>query len=410
VLLASKSLGTRSTRRRGRSSSTRVPRLGLRRHRNWISGWPAVRIRLKGINRVRKRLATGTVKTYYYAWKGGPPLPGKPGTEEFVAAYNAAVASKISETKVAKSGNVLLKIIRDYQRSQEFLTTSGTTRRVYESSIRKIEKEFGDFPLSALRDEKSRAVFLEWRDKVAESSPSSADKHVGMLSRVLSWALGRRLVDANPCAKPGRLHHGTRVDKIWTEDQETAALTKLPEHFHLAVRLALWTGQRESDLVALRWSQYDGQSIRLEQQKSRRRGKAGKRVVIPVGTPLKAALDTAERHADAILVTSAMQPWADGQSFASAFYRARKKAGITGVTFHDFRGTAVTRLARAGCTVPEIASITGHSLKEVTTILQAHYLLLDEELASNAIRKLEMKTTFPTKLPTEQQRSVSVRS
>src|SRR5262245_9723784 len=142
-----------------------------------------------------------------------------------------------------------------------------------------------------------------------------------------------------------------------------------------------------------------GEYIRLEQRKSRRRGKPGKRVVIPVGAPLKAALDAEERFANTILVTTRGQSWASGPSFASAFSLARKHAGITGVTFHDFRGTAVTRLARAGSTVPEIASITGHSLKEVTTILQAHYLLLDEELGSAAIRKLESKMKIPNQTP-----------
>ena len=33
------------------------------------------------------------------------------------------------------------------------------------------------------------------------------------------------------------------------------------------------------------------------------------------------------------------------------------------LTFHDLRGSAVTRLARAECTTAEIATITGHSLK-----------------------------------------------
>jgi hypothetical protein len=35
-----------------------------------------MRIRLKGINWKRKRLADGSFKTYYWAWKGGPPLRG----------------------------------------------------------------------------------------------------------------------------------------------------------------------------------------------------------------------------------------------------------------------------------------------------------------------------------------------
>jgi hypothetical protein len=57
-----------------------------------------MRIRLKGINSVPKRLADGTRRTYWYAWKGGPALRGEPGTPEFVASYNEAVATKIDPT------------------------------------------------------------------------------------------------------------------------------------------------------------------------------------------------------------------------------------------------------------------------------------------------------------------------
>jgi integrase len=56
--------------------------------------------------------------------------------------------------------------------------------------------------------------------------------------------------------------------------------------------------------------------------------------------------------------------------------------------FHDLRGTAVTRLALAGCTVPEIAAITGHSIMTVQQILDAHYLGGRIELAESAIKKL----------------------
>jgi hypothetical protein len=54
-----------------------------------------MRLRLKGINSITKRLANGSVRTYWYAWKGGPPLRGKPGTPEFVHSYNEAVARKV---------------------------------------------------------------------------------------------------------------------------------------------------------------------------------------------------------------------------------------------------------------------------------------------------------------------------
>ena len=46
-----------------------------------------MRVRLKGINSFTTRLADGTVKTYWYAWKGGPRIDAEPGTPEFVHLY-----------------------------------------------------------------------------------------------------------------------------------------------------------------------------------------------------------------------------------------------------------------------------------------------------------------------------------
>ena len=58
--------------------------------------------------------------------------------------------------------------------------------------------------------------------------------------------------------------------------------------------------------------------------------------------------------------------------------------------FHDLRGTAVTMLAESGATVPEIATITGHTLASVTKILE-RYLSRTKTLAHSAIAKLEKK-------------------
>ena len=64
-----------------------------------------------------------------------------------------------------------------------------------------------------------------------------------------------------------------------------------------------------------------------------------------------------------ILVNSDGEPWSpDG--FRSSWRKACAKAGIVGVTFHDLRGTAVTRLALVGCTEAEIATLTGHSMRD----------------------------------------------
>ena len=66
-------------------------------------------------------------------------------------------------------------------------------------------------------------------------------------------------------------------------------------------------------------------------------------------------------------------------------------SGIQGLTFHDLRGSAVDRLALANATVPQIATFTGHALKDVEAILDKHYLGRNVRLAEDAVRKLERK-------------------
>jgi len=130
-----------------------------------------------------------------------------------------------------------------------------------------------------------------------------------------------------------------------------------------------------------------------------RQSKTRIRVVIPVGAPLKAALDAAAKakQSPLILTNSEDKPWtADG--FRSSWRKACARAGIVGVTFHDLRGTAVTRLALAGCTEAEIATITGHSLRDVRTILDSNYLSRDPALGESAIRKLERGTKISNRL------------
>jgi hypothetical protein len=52
----------------------------------------------------------------------------------------------------------------------------------------------------------------------------------------------------------------------------------------------------------------------------------------------------------------------------------------------------VTRLAIAGRTESEIATITGHGHKDVGILLDRHYLSRTNALGENAIRKLEAGT------------------
>jgi integrase len=338
-----------------------------------------MRVRLKGLAWATKKLADGSKATYWYAWRGGPRLPGEPGTPEFNAAYNAAIAGKVELPRGA-----LAAVLRDYQTSAEFSNLAPRTQQDYQRKIVLIEREFGDFPLPALSDRRTRSVFLRWRDELAKTSPRQSDYVLMVLARTLSWALNRGIVEANPLTGVGRVYRGTRRDAIWTPDDERLFLERAPQQLRLPFLIAIETSLRQGDTLALAWNSYDGRFIRT------RLSKTGARVVIPVSGKLRAVLDATPRTSPIICLSSTGRPWTS-KGFQCTSNRAIKAAGIQGLTFHDLRGTAVSRLAIAGATEAEIATFTGHSLRDVHDILDRHYLARDPSMAEAALHKLEKK-------------------
>lgn len=338
-----------------------------------------MRVRLKGINTRQATLADGRKVTYHYLGKGGPRIYGEPGTPEFMASYFEA-----SQSRRKKCEKNLGNLLQDFLASTDFQLKRDRTRRDYLSKIELINAEFGTLSLKALCEPETRDIFLTWRDKLSQSSIRQAEYTLVIFASILAWAKQRRKIPSNPLEKIGRIYNGTRVEAVWSDADEAAFNRVAAPNMKMALMLALWTGQRQGDLLQLTWSAYDGGWIRLQQSKT------SVRLRLPVGRALKQALDATTRSGPTILTNADGRPWSpDG--FRSSWRKTCKKAGITGLTFNDLRGTAVTRLALAGCSEPEISAITGHTLRNVKSILEKHYLNRDPQLAINAITKLERR-------------------
>lgn len=342
-----------------------------------------MRVKLKGLAKVKKTLASGKTIYYCYAWRGGPLLknskgePLQPGDPLMVKAF-------ADETKGrhVDASDTMASLITEYRSSSEFLQKAEKTRREYDRYLDMIRMKFGTTPLFAIQDPRHRGKFKEWRDTMADR-PRTADYAWTTLARVLSFAKDRGRIAVNICERGGRLYSADRTENIWTDEHLESLFAVASAEIKAAVTFALWTGQRKGDLLVAPWSDYDGQSIKVKQ------GKTGARVKIPCGGPLKTVLDNLPRLSPTILTsTKNKRPWtSDG--FDSSWQKAKARAKIEDLTFHDLRGTAVTRLAMAGCNNSQIAAITGHSLRDVDAILDAHYLGGRVELAEQAIAKLE---------------------
>jgi integrase len=334
--------------------------------------------RLKGIHKQKKRTASGAIKFYYFHRATGTRLPDDPSSQEFLDAYKACqVAPKPSQAM-----KTLETLADDYQDSVQFKTLGERTAKDYVRYLVKLKERFGTMPIEALADRRCRQEFLGWRDKLADRSLRGAEYQFMVFARLLSWAKDRGITNDNPLEKIGKIYKSDRIDKIWTRDDEANFLKRAPESMVLPFVFAIWTGQRQGDILTMPWSAYDGSRLRFRQRKS------GRAMTIPVGGRLKEMLDAMPRTGIQIIQSGKGAPYTtDG--FKSVWRRGCAKVGIEGLTFHDLRGTAVTRLALSGATESEIATITGHSLASVREILDAHYLSRDPALAESGIAKLQ---------------------
>ena len=338
-----------------------------------------MRVRLKGIFKIKKKLANGTIKIYHYAYRGGPQLRGPPGTPDYVASYYEATAAQ----KPIRADNLGWLIDR-FQDSSEFANLAVKTKVDYARLLIEIRRKFGDLPIKVLNDKRIRSDFLEWRDGVAKTAKRKADYLMQVFARVLSWGLERGLLMENHLKNRKRVWSGTRAEFVWSYEEVDRFIAAASKPLGLAMTIALETGQRQGDILRLRWADYDGSYISLRQSKT------GKRLRIPVSKRLKAVLEDTKKESFFIVTNLDGKPYtSDG--FRASWGKACDRAGIEGRTFHDLRGTTITNLARAGCTELEIASMTGISVARVKSILETHYLKFDTEIAENAMRKYEAR-------------------
>lgn len=117
-----------------------------------------------------------------------------------------------------------------------------------------------------------------------------------------------------------------------------------------AVKLALATAMRRGELLSLRWEHIDltAQTAFLPDTKN------GESRTVPLSTAAVHVLAGLTRH-----ISGAVIP-VKFFTLDAAFKRARKRAGLDDVRFHDLRRTAITRMAEKLPNVIELAAVSGH--------------------------------------------------
>jgi integrase len=318
------------------------------------------RIKLKYVNEYVDR--HGKIRRYFRRpGCRAVPLPGLPGSIEFMSAYQAALAVVSPPPPSPKHviPGSLTAIAAGYLRSVEFANLSLSSQNSYRVALKPILAAHGHRLVRELHKEAARHVI----EAIGATRPAMANLTKAVLSKVMAYAVEIGIRSDNPFAglRPYRL--GTY--HTWT-DAEIAQFERrwpLGTRERLAFALLLYTGQRGGDVCKMLRSDIVDGRIRVAQDKARK-GTTNE-LMIPIHPALARALQAGPVIGMRHLITDARgRPL---RALTDLIEAAVRRAGLPArCVAHGLRKAALRRLAEHGSTTKEIAAVSGHrSLSEI---------------------------------------------
>lgn len=248
--------------------------------------------------------------------------------------------------------------------------------------------------LAGIRLIKLSAEDIERVCRQAPLSPASRRKLHAVLHRALEDAVRHNKVVRN-VAKMARPVKAPRPEMETLSQAEALQLLDAARGDHLEALyvLALTTGMRQGEMLALRWQDVDLENGWLRVTGTLQRGKSGEapRITEPK-TPnsrrrlelAPTAVEALRRHRESQLgetVPSGLvfpnrdgRPWDSRNLVQREFELLLKKANVKRIRFHDLRHTAATLMLELGIN-PKVASeMLGHSNVSITLQLYSHAL------------------------------------
>ena len=220
----------------------------------------------------------------------------------------------------------------------------------------------------ALRlDRIGRPAVERWFDAVSRKTPGAANMTLAVLRKVMTAAKAAGHVRTDPVAgvRPNPRQKMTRflsADEIGRLHRTLDRLVeKRPSCLPQAdiIRLLLLTGCRKSEILMLRWSEVDGDMLRLAEAKT------GPRTVWLSGAA-QAIIAGQPRNGSAWVFPSSRDPKRPQSRNLGFWRRARREAGIDDVRLHDLRHTVASQAVARGVPLPTVAKMLGHTQPAMT--------------------------------------------
>lgn len=292
---------------------------------------------------------------------------------------------------------------RGIEPSVKWLKLKPRTRELYGAHLDQVDRQWGRLQVATTTREhclamqealaKPRKVKIRVNGEMVEAEvmqTRKADTRMDVLSAIFGFALDRASrygkIQVNPAFRIARLHDAGIGHPRWPEAVIAEALAKADKHFRRVIMLALYTGQRIGDVVAMTWAQYDGAGMQVTTQKTKRQ------LWIPCHPALKTMLDEAKAEntvsdtpsTHILLAPHNSQPWLIDW-VKHTFTNFMRSIGQDGYSAHGLRKSACARLVEAG-----VADRDGAETVGMTLAMFQHYTkeVSQQMIATRSIAKL----------------------
>lgn len=280
------------------------------------------------------------------------PLPGLPGSAEFMAAYEAAITDSTRREIGAgrtKPGTINALVVRFYS-SAGFTRLAPLTQSTYRNIIERFRAEHGDKGVATMLADHVRRMI-----DARAATPAAANNYLAMIGLLMRFAVKLGWRDDDPTARVDKVRFKSAGFHSWAETEIAAfeARHARGTKARLAFDLLLYTAQRRSDVVRMGRQHATGGALRVRQSKT------GAYLEIPIHAALSASLATVPAGQLTFLVTAQGKPYS-AAGFGNWFRERCDEADLPHCSAHGLRKAAARRLADAGCSAHEIMAITGH--------------------------------------------------
>lgn len=296
---------------------------------------------------------------YWYVRKGGRyvRVQGQPGTEEFDDNY--WLARKGSKA-VKPSPRSWEKLINSYQISARWVNLKPRTQKDYQKVLSYLIEKIGKHSIGSVE---RRHIVKMMEANIDRTRFANYIQQV--LSILFDHAIDIGWTKYNPAKGMSKILVPTERQRkhiVWPDWAIEKFRAEAKPLQRLIFEVGLGTVQRPSDWIKMKWADYDGEGIWLEQ------GKTDKGLFIPCTERLKSALDAARRDTKVLGETILTDERGKPLNYDRLYGRMRterERLGLMEYDLHALRYRGVQELAEAGCTDDEIASYSGHTSKEM---------------------------------------------